>query len=125
MAPVLGNTNPGRIRRLVTLFKDPGNVFVEISEPTNLKTFIASPENADRTIEHQTLLLRRNLLLQINRHRQIITGPILKSRIEFKENILTNENLQQFMKQYSEKRKVPLQHVQKEAETARLRAEYP
>jgi len=109
-------TNPGRIRRLVTLFKDPGNVFVEISEPINLKTFVSSPENMDRTIEHQTLLLRRNLLLQINRHRQIITGPILKSRIEFKENILTNESLQQYMTQYSEKRRVPIHQVQKEAE---------
>ena len=109
-------TNPGRIRRLVTLFKDPGNVFVEISEPINLKTFISSPENQDRTLEHQTLVLRRNLLLQINRHRQIITGPVLKSRIELKENILTNENLQQFMAQYSEKREVPIHQVQKEAE---------
>jgi len=88
-------TNPGRIRRLVTLFKGPGNVFVEISEPVNLQTFLANPENTDRTIEHQSLLLRRNLLLQINRHRQIITGPVLKSRIEFKESILTNETLQQ------------------------------
>jgi len=109
-------TNPGRIRRLVILFKNPGNVFVEISEPINLKTFASNPENRDRTIEHQTLILRRNLLLQINRHRQIITGPVLKSRVEFKENILTNESLQQYMTQYSEKRKVPIHQVQKEAE---------
>ncbi len=109
-------TNPGKLRKLAILFRDPGNVFVEISEPINLQAFISDRENKGRSIEHQALLLRRNLLLQINRHRQTITGPVLKSRIELKESILTNDSLQQFMSQYSEKRKVPLQQVQKEAE---------
>jgi len=109
-------TSPGFTRRLIALFKNPGKVFVEISEPLDLKKFVTSPENAGRTVEHQALLLRRNLLLQINRHRQVITGPLLKSRIEMKENILTNETLQRFMKHYSEKRGVALQEVQKEAE---------
>jgi glycerol-3-phosphate O-acyltransferase len=107
--------NPGKIRRLMILFKNPGKVFVEISEPVNLKTFLALPENRKKNIEYQTLALRRNLLNQINRHRQSITGPVLKSRLELKENILTRERLQNFMEHHSKTRDIPIQKVQKKA----------
>ena len=107
--------NPGKIRRLMILFKNPGKVFVEISEPVNLKTFLTLPENRKKNIEYQTLALRRNLLNQINRHRQSITGPVLKSRLEMKENILTKERLQNFMEHHSKVRDIPIQKLQKKA----------
>lgn len=108
---------PGKLRRLVLLFKNPGNVFVEVSEPVNLKHFTEADENRKRSIEHQALVLRRNLLIQVNRHRQTITGPILKSREELKESILTNDQLQDFMKKHSEKRKIPLPQIYKKADS--------
>ncbi|MEA3429020.1 MAG: glycerol-3-phosphate acyltransferase, partial [Thermodesulfobacteriota bacterium] len=85
---------PGKIRRLIALFKNPEKVFMEISEPINLKHFLESEQIRQRGIEYQSLVLRRNLLLQINRHRQSTIGPTLKSREEFKESILTNDRLQ-------------------------------
>ncbi len=109
--------NPGRIRRLISLFKNPGNVFVEISEPLNLKSFMEANESPTRSIEYQALVLRRNLLVQINRHRQTITGPVLKSREELKENILTNDQLREFMANYAGKRETPLDEVYKQAES--------
>jgi glycerol-3-phosphate O-acyltransferase len=81
----------------------------------NLKTFLALPENRKKNIEYQTLALRRNLLNQINRHRQSITGPVLKTRLEMKENILTKERLQNFMEHHSKARDIPIQKVQKKA----------
>ncbi|MGD8448528.1 MAG: 1-acyl-sn-glycerol-3-phosphate acyltransferase, partial [Desulfobacterales bacterium] len=107
--------NPGKIRRLMILFKNPGKVFVEISEPVNLKNFLALTENREKSIEYQTLALRRNLLNRINRHRQSITGPVLKTRYEMKENILTRERLQTFMEQHSKNRNIPIQKVRKKA----------
>ncbi|MEA1947896.1 MAG: 1-acyl-sn-glycerol-3-phosphate acyltransferase [Thermodesulfobacteriota bacterium] len=107
--------NPGKIRRLMMLFKNPGRVFVEISEPVNLKNFLALAENREKSIEYQTLALRRNLLNQINRHRQSITGPVLKTRHEMKENILTKERLQTFMEHHSKARNIPIQKVRKKA----------
>jgi len=108
--------NPGKLRRLFTLLKDPTKTFVEISKPVNLKDFIELPENRDRTIELQALILRRNLLLQFNRHRQSITGPVLKTRQEIKEEILTHDRLRNFMQQYSEKRKMDIRKVRKQAD---------
>lgn len=107
--------NPGRIRRLIILFRNPGRVFVEMSEPVNLKSFLELEANQDRSIEYQALALRRSLLSQMNRHYQSITGPVLKSREEMKESILTKERLQNFMEHHSNARNIPIQKVQKQA----------
>jgi glycerol-3-phosphate O-acyltransferase len=106
---------PGLLRRLFTLFRHPGKVFVEISTPLDLRAFIDKPEIRKRSSEYQALLLRRQLLWQHNRHRRSITGPVVKTHEEIKENILANDRLQQFMHQYSESRKELLHNVRKQA----------
>ncbi len=107
---------PGNLRRLVTLFKNPGKVFVEVSEPFNLKGFIELPQNRNQSAENLSLILRRDLLVQINRHRHAITGPVLKNREELKENILTNHRLRSYMEHYAEHREIPRYKVYKEAD---------
>ncbi|MEZ4525902.1 MAG: 1-acyl-sn-glycerol-3-phosphate acyltransferase [Desulfobacterales bacterium] len=108
--------NPGRIRRLFMMLRRNENIFVEVSEPLNLKEFLARKVYRELNAEEQSLLLRRQLLVQINRHRQSITGPLLKSRAEIKENILTNNRLRSFMEHYAENRKIPVRKVRKEAD---------
>ena len=92
---------PGKVRRVLTLFKNPGKVFVEVSHPINLKQYLAAAGIKGQSIDYQSLVLRRNLLVQLNRHRQSITGPMLKSRIELKESILTNERVLDFLNQHN------------------------
>ena len=106
---------PGNIRRLVTLFKNSGRVFVEVSEPLNLKQYLKSAETRNQSTEYQSLLLRRDLLVQLNAHRQSITGPIRKSREELKESLLTTERFQRFMETYSENRNIPIHEVRRKA----------
>jgi glycerol-3-phosphate O-acyltransferase len=107
---------PGIIRRVATLFKNPGTVFVEISEPVHLRRYLEAEEIGNKSIEHQALILRRNLLVQLNRHRQTITGPIIKSRQEFKEGILTSERFQKFLSNYSQNRDIPIKEVHRRAD---------
>ncbi len=107
---------PGMIRRLIALMRKPENVFVEISEPFNLKEFINKKENYGLPPAQSALKLRRLLLNQLNSHRRSITGPVLKSREELKENILTNDRLRAFMEQYAAKRDTPLYKIFKEAD---------
>ena len=106
---------PRALRRLAILFKKPGKVFVEISEPLNIKKFVGRSEHSRLPIEQIALLLRRRLLNQFNRHRQSITGPTIKSTEELKESILTGERLRRFMEHYSQNRKEPIHKVRKEA----------
>jgi len=107
---------PSSIRKIVTLFKNPGKVFLEISEPVNLMEIIKTPLYKAQTAKQQSFTLRRRLLTQINRHRQSITGPMLKSKEELKENILTEDRLQQFMHHYAKKRNIPIQKINKQAD---------
>ncbi|MBW2252710.1 MAG: 1-acyl-sn-glycerol-3-phosphate acyltransferase, partial [Deltaproteobacteria bacterium] len=107
---------PGKIRRLATLFKNPGKVFVETSQPVNLMHFLENTQNHGQNIEQQSLFLRRNLLVGFNRHRQSITGPVLKSSEELKESILTNERFQLFMESHSKSRHIPLLEVRRNAD---------
>jgi glycerol-3-phosphate O-acyltransferase len=98
------------------LFKNPGNVFFELSEPVNLKTYLQDKSIQDQPLVYQSLMLRRNLLVQLNRHRQSITGPVRKTRQELKESILTGSRFQQFMDTYSKNRELPIHEVRKKAD---------
>jgi glycerol-3-phosphate O-acyltransferase len=107
---------PGRLRRLFTLFRKPENVIVEVSTPFNLQSFLDRPENFNQSPELQALNLRKTLLTKINRHRQAIIGPVLKTREELKESILTNQKLRHFMQEYAEQKGTPIYAVRKKAD---------
>jgi glycerol-3-phosphate O-acyltransferase len=110
-------SRPGRLRRLVTLLKKPGRIFVELSEPVDLRAFLDLPEVRAKERRVQALLLRRNLLRQMNRHRQSILGPVLKSRLEIKEGVLTSPRLQAFMQAHAASENTPLTRVHDKAES--------
>jgi glycerol-3-phosphate O-acyltransferase len=107
---------PGWLRRTVTLFRHPGKVFVELSEPVNVQDFLSYEDRWGQSEEYQSLLLRRRLLTLIDRHRQSITGPSLKSHEELKESILTSERVNEFIDHYAAKREEPIYAVRKEAD---------
>ncbi|MBU2623217.1 MAG: 1-acyl-sn-glycerol-3-phosphate acyltransferase [Proteobacteria bacterium] len=106
--------NPGRLRKIATLFKYPEKIIVEISEPINLKQILESDEMKEHSVQFQSLVIRRDLLLQLNRHRQSIIGPVLKSREELKESILTGARFQEFLSSYSKSRNLPAVQIRKE-----------
>lgn len=108
-------TKPGKIRRLITLLNKPYRVISEISEPLNLQEFLKLAENQDQDIGYQAILLRRRLLDQINRHHHSITGPLLKSKAELKEDILTGDSLRSYMDDYAKQRDMPIRQVHKKA----------
>ena len=107
---------PGVLRRLFTLIKNPNTIVVEIAEPCNLQTFLEDPQINTQSIEQQAVLLRRFLLNQLNRLRQSITGPVIKSPQELKQGILTGDRLRKMMEYYSEKKDTPIYHVRKKAD---------
>ena len=108
--------NPGTLRRMFMLLKKPENVFVETSEPFNLLRFIREPENHNRNIEHLSYLVRQEMINRLNRHRQSIVGPTLKSNEELRESILRNASFQDFLEDYATTRKVPIQEVYRKAD---------
>ena len=107
--------NPGRIRRLFNLLKNPGRIFIEASEPVVLTDFLNQPAIKILSSKEQAVSLRRFLLNQVNRHRQSITGPALKSPLEIKEELLTNPNVQKIITEYAEEQNLSIHHAQQQA----------
>lgn len=107
--------NPGRLRRLIALFKNPKKIFIETSEPVILKNFLKRPEISKLKSMDQAVALRRFLLTQINQHRQTITGPILKSRLEIQEEMLTNRQVREIITDYARELDVSIHQAHKEA----------
>ncbi len=106
---------PGRIRRLFMLIKNPKKILVETTDPVNLDDFLKRPDIRELSHKNQVTALRRYLLDQINRHRQSITGPALKSRDEIMEEVLTNPEMQKSILDYSKENRISVYQAQKEA----------
>ncbi len=107
--------NPGLLRRLWKMIFTPEKILVEISEPVSLQAFLAKMAARAEGGAQTALVLRHQLLDRILRHRQSITGPILKPAEEIRQHILTNAQLQQFMQSYARRRKLTLPEVHREA----------
>ncbi len=107
--------NPGRIRRLITLFKNPGKVFVEVSDPLDLQDFLNHSDIQEKSFDHISPLLRAKLLFQINRHRVSTIGPVPKTPEELKESILTHDRLRHFMERHAEIKNIPIHKIHKQA----------
>ncbi len=108
--------NPGRLRRWTVVLRSPQKAFVEISDPINLEDFLQEPENQSRDLEQISFNLRDRLLEQMNRHRQSITGPVLKRREELKELILRNEQFQDLMKGHAQCHEQDISEIYKKAD---------
>ena len=107
---------PGKLRKIVTLVRHPGRIFVELSQPLNLRQWLEQSVSTEKTIDYQALQLRRRLLLQHNRHRQSITGPVLKSGEELKESILTSDRIRTFIRKQADARQEPIYKIRKKAD---------
>ncbi|MFO7707545.1 MAG: 1-acyl-sn-glycerol-3-phosphate acyltransferase [Desulfobacterales bacterium] len=99
---------PGRLRTLAALFKKRGQAFVEISEPIHLREFLDRPDIQPHGADYQAAILRGEILERFQRHRQSITGPVLKPRAELKESILAGDRLQQFLQSHADSQGISL-----------------
>jgi len=106
---------PGLLKRAYTLIRYPEKIRVAVAMPVNLKEFINRPEIDRLDAEFQTHRLRSHLVDILNRQRRSITGPILKSRQEITEDILTRKSLREYLADYAAKNNIPLYRVNKKA----------
>jgi len=107
--------NPGRTRRLFTLFRKPNSIFIDVSDPVNLKRYINSIENRKHSNTELAWKLRNDLINQVNAHRKSITGPVIKTSEEMKHEILTHEGLREFMISHAKRRDLTHPRVHREA----------
>lgn len=106
---------PGILRRLFLLVSRSKNIFIEMADPIDLRDFLRQPDIREMSDVNQALALRRQVLLSINRLRQRVTGPVIKSREEIKENIMASPRLQSFVEEMAMNTDRPVRDINKEA----------
>jgi len=105
--------NPGTIRRIVSFFRYSKKAFMLSSEPINLIEFLAQhPNTATGTIAY---LLRREIIVRIDKEKRSIVGPILKSREEIMGTVLKDAGLVEFMTNFAVREGKKYQEVTREA----------
>ncbi len=107
---------PGLLRRWGTLLRRSEKILVEVSAPFNLEVHLEKTTGDTRPDEQLAADIRQRLLAQLNRHQTSIVGPVVKSREELKEIILTAERMRRFMKEYAEAHGKPIYEVRKDAD---------
>ncbi len=117
LADILFGTHerPSRIKRAWTLLRHPEKIRIAVARPVDLKEFILRPEIQQLDSEFQTHRLRSHLVDILNRQRKSITGPVLKSRQEITEDILTRKSLKEYLADYAARTETPLHRVNKKA----------
>ncbi len=106
---------PGFIKRFYIILKQPEKIRVELASPVNLKDFISRPEIEQLDSEFQAHRLRSYLVEILNRQKKSITGPVLKSRQEITEDILTRKSLREYLAQYAVEKNLTLSKTHKRA----------
>ncbi len=107
--------NPGRIKRLFTLLRHPETVQMVVANPINLTEFISDPSVRRLDSEFQSHRLRTCLVGIINRQIKSFTGPVLKSRQEITEDILTRKSMKEYLAQYAAEKNLSLKKTNKKA----------
>ena len=108
---------PGKLRKLFSFLRNYKNNILEIAEPLNLKVWLEDQPNLDSSKTGLAFLLRRDLIDRINRHRRVVTGPIMKSRWEIKDMVLHNNDLQKRMERRARINNRTIEIVRKEADS--------
>jgi len=107
---------PGRLRKTLSFLRNYKNNILEIAEPLNLKVWLAEHSNLSSSKTGLAFQLRRELIDRIDRHRRVVTGPVMKSRWEIKEMVLHNNDLQKRMERRARTNSRTIEIVRKEAD---------
>jgi len=103
----------GPIRRLITLLRYADKVSVIAAAPLNLQTYVA--EQGEMARADLLVRLRGDLIDRIDEERETTVGPVLKSRREFIDMILQDQDFNDYLRQLEEKDKKPRPVLLKEA----------
>ena len=103
----------GPIRRLITLLRYADKVSVIAAESVNLQTYMSEHRGMAR--EERLIRLRGELIDRIDEERETTVGPVLKSRPEFIDMILQDQNFNDYLRQVEGKEKKPLPVLLKES----------
>ena len=91
----------GALRRLITFIRYSDNAFVIPAEPVKLSEYLHTTKSVSK--EAMVHELRGELIERIEREKNTVVGPALKSREELIGMVLSDNSLNKFITDYAEK----------------------
>ena len=107
--------NPGIVRKVVLFLRHHSRAFIDFGQPLDLKAYLKK-QPGTRPLPDIAAEIRNMLIENIDTQKRIVLGPIMKSRQQHKELVLTDERVSQrieIMASGDEKRR---KQLRKEAE---------
>lgn len=86
--------NPGIIRKIVLFFRHHRRAFIDFGQPLDLKAYLET-QPSTRPLPDIAAEIRGKLIESIDTQKRIVLGPIMKSRQQQKELVLTDERFSQ------------------------------
>jgi glycerol-3-phosphate O-acyltransferase len=84
--------HPGVIRKIALFFRHNRRAFIDFGRPLDLKTYLEN-QPPTRSFHDMAAELRQMLINSIDKQKRVMLGPIMKSRQQIKESVLTDEKI--------------------------------
>jgi glycerol-3-phosphate O-acyltransferase len=101
-------------RKIILFFRHNRRAFIDFGEPINLKEYLAK-KPTDVLTEEMTTDVRKSLLESIDQQKRVILGPVMKSREQFRETVLSDHNVIEAINKNASNKKTSLQQSKKKA----------
>ena len=106
--------NPGFIRKIALFFRYHRQAFIDFGQPINLKELLEDQMN-DQSLPELANMIRRDLIEAIDRQKRVILGPIMKSRQQLKELVLTDQKINNSIEDLASGKKKKQKQLRKKA----------
>lgn len=105
----------GLLRKIVLFIRHRGHAFIDFGTPLNLKEYLAQKPDS-LSLEETVQDIRKTLIDSIDTQKRVILGPVMKSRQQLKEIVLTDQDILKNMERLSKGNPLALKKIRKEAE---------
>ncbi len=106
--------NPGFIRKTVLFFRYQRRAILDFGQPLDLKAYLQT-QPAERPTYDMAKEIRKILIEDIDSQKRVILGPIMKSRQQIKEMVLTDRRVSKKIEAVANSSGKKLRHVRKQA----------
>jgi glycerol-3-phosphate O-acyltransferase len=107
--------NPGAIRKIALFFRHHRGAFVDFGRPLDLKAYLKT-QSRGRSLSEMAAEIRQILIDGIDVQKRVILGPIMKSRQQVKETVLTDATVQRAIETTASKEKKKLKAIKRRAQ---------
>ncbi len=106
--------NPGTLRKIVLFFRHNRQAVIDFGPALDLKSFLEDRDASQPQVETVSAL-RKELINRIDQQKRIILGPIMKSRQQLKEIVLTDREIDQTLTEMAAGKRRALKKYRKKA----------